>query len=349
MIDNANPVLVDKADIGREVTQAIVNKAEVVRGRIRAAYAKARAAGEMQAPIEMTSLPATFDDLNRYRALATNIGAIHDEAIRLGAIRVDQSGNAMPGTISVDDAELLRQFANTATNWADSRESLFAKQIIRSIDEATEGFGGELYRAARKMRTNYADEFENTGLVAKLMGTKGRTNERAIAAEQVFDKVIRLSPVEEMQKVRRTLLNAGPEGKQAWIDLKAKGIEYIKENALSKSQMDEAGQPLLSPDKLNKIIKGMDETGKLEALYGPKQTQQLRDLAELSSVIYTAPPGAINTSNTASAITMVLDTAATGLLTGIPAPAATAIRESLKYVKNHKIRTRITESLKGVQ
>jgi hypothetical protein len=115
------------------------------------------------------------------------------------------------------------------------------------------------------------------------------------------------------------------------------------------SQLDEAGQRLLSPDKLNRVIKTLDETGKLEALYGPKQAQQLRDLAELSSVIYTAPPGAINTSNTASAITMVLDTAATGFLTGIPAPAATAIRESMKYIKNHKVRARIDEALKGVK
>lgn len=346
LIDQAQPFNVDKADIGTAVTQAVVNKAEIKRKQISAAYKAARDAGEMLAPVDMDTLPGTFADLDRYAGVAPIIDTVRKEAKRLGAIDIDDTGSISAGSITVDDAELLRQFVNKANDWTDPRSSLFAKQIIHAIDDATENSGGKLYKEARGMRRRFADEFENTGLTSKLLGTKGKTSERQIAVEQVFDKVVRLSSVEEMNKLRSTLLTAGPEGKQAWADLKAKGLDWIKDQSLSASQMDAAGNRLLPPDKLNKAVKHLDETGKLESLYGKAQAQTLRDLAELSTVIYTAPPGAINTSNTASAIMNALDIGATYTMSGLPIPAKAVLTEAGKYLKNRKTRARVQEALK---
>jgi ABC-type Fe2+-enterobactin transport system substrate-binding protein len=77
------------------------------------------------------------------------------------------------------------------------------------------------------------------------------------------------------------------------------------------------------------------------------QAQTLRDLAELSIDIYTAPPGAINLSNTASAFQVALDSLGTWAVTGIPGPAATGLTQAVKYVKNRKTRARITAALQG--
>jgi hypothetical protein len=151
-----------------------------------------------------------------------------------------------------------------------------------------------------------------------------------------------------MNKLRSSLLKSGKEGKQAWSDLKAAGIERIKESSMSASQRDSMGNPVLSPDKLIRAIRSFDESGKLESLYGKKQAQIIRDLGEIASVIYTAPPGAINTSNTASALMVALDSLGTFAVTGVPAPVATAIKEASKYVKNKKVKARINEALKGV-
>jgi len=149
-----------------------------------------------------------------------------------------------------------------------------------------------------------------------------------------------------MNKLRRTLLKAGPDGRQAWADLKAQGIEFIKDRSLSVSQKDAAGNPLLSPDKLQKVIKALDNDGKLESLYGKKIAQQLRDLAELSTVIYTAPPGSVNFSNTASAIGNAVDTILTYGISGMPIAGRAVLKESLDYVKNRKLKARIREALK---
>ena len=346
MVDRTEPMLVEPRDIGQAVSQAIVNKAEVARRRVSAAYTKAREDGSMLEPVTLDNLATTAADVQRFEGVAPNVAPIRKEALRLGILAEDADGNLVAQAKAIDDTELLRQFVNEATDWTDKRQALMARKINAAIDAGTEGKGGETYKAARKLRQDFANEFENVGLTAQLLSTKKNTSERAIAFENVFDKIILNAPLEEMNKVRKTLISAGPDGKQAWNELKSNTSRYIINKALSTAQRDERGLPLISPDKLNSVIRSMDRAGKLEALYGKKQAQQIRDLGEIAIDIYTAPPGAINFSNTASALQVALDSVATFGLTGIPAPAVTALREASKYAKNRQVRMRVQQSLK---
>ena len=346
MFDRTEPMLVEPRDIGQAVSQAIVNKAEVARRKVSAAYTKAREDGSMLEPVTLDNLATTAADVQRFEGVAPNVAPIRKEALRLGILAEDADGNLIAQAKAIDDTELLRQFVNEATDWTDKRQALMAKKINAAIDAGTEGKGGETYKAARKLRQDFANEFENVGLTAQILSTKKNTSERAIAFENVFDKIILNAPLEEMNKVRKTLISAGPDGKQAWNELKSNTSRYIINKALSTAQRDERGLPLISPDKLNSVIRSMDRAGKLEALYGKKQAQQIRDLGEIAIDIYTAPPGAINFSNTASALQVALDSVATFGLTGIPAPAVTALREASKYAKNRQVRMRVQQSLK---
>jgi hypothetical protein len=346
MVDRTEPLLVDVRDIGKAVDRAVVNKAEVQRRAVTNAYTKAREDGSMLEPVTLDSLATAAADVQRFEGVASNVAPIRREALRLGVLAEDAEGNLIAQARSIDDTELLRQFVNQATDWTDRRQSLMAKKINSAIDAGTEGKGGESYKAARKLRENFVNEFENVGLTAKLLSTKKNTDERTIAFDDVFDKIIINAPLEEMNKVRKTLLTAGPDGKQAWNELKSNTSRFIINKALSTAQRDERGQPLISPDKLNGVIRSLDREGKLEGLYGKKQAQQIRDLGEIAIDIYTAPPGAINFSNTASALQVALDSVATFGLTGIPAPAVTALREASKYAKNRQVRMRVQQSLK---
>jgi hypothetical protein len=346
MVDRTEPLLAEPRDIGQAVSQAIVNKAEIARRKVGAAYTKAREDGSMLEPATLDNLATTAADVQRFEGVAPNVAPIRKEALRLGILAEDADGNLIAQAKAIDDTELLRQFVNEATDWTDKRQALMAKKINAAIDAGTEGKGGETYKAARKLRQDFANEFENVGLTAQILSTKKNTSERAIAFENVFDKIILNAPLEEMNKVRKTLISAGPDGKQAWNELKSNTSRYIINKALSTAQRDERGQPLISPDKLNSVIRSMDRAGKLEALYGKKQAQQIRDLGEIAIDIYTAPPGAINFSNTASALQVALDSVATFGLTGIPAPAVTALREASKYAKNRQVRMRVQQSLK---
>ena len=346
MVDSMQPITLSKPEIGLAVTTAIQNKANVAKKRIRAEYKKSEEAGETEEPVSMAPVAQILEDLDKFSGLVSIIPEFRREAQRLGAVAADETGALVPQELSINNAEILRQFVNQGTDWANPREAKFAKQLVMAIDESTEPAGGEIYRRARNLRRQYAEEFENVGLTSALLGTKGNTSERKIAVENVFDKVIRLSPVEEMNKVRSTLISAGPEGKQAWSDLKAKGIDFIKESSLTSAR-DERGNFVLSPSALHKTIKSMDQTGKLEALYGKKQAQTLRDLSEIALDIYTAPPGAINMSNTGSAMMNALDTVLTYGFAGLPIPGKQVLLEATQYVRNRQTRARVKDALAG--
>lgn len=351
LIDRADPVAIDPIQIGKAVDRALVNRVEVERRRIRSAYDRAERAGQMSAPVQLTPFAAQIDEFSSLEGLVPMVGAVRKEAVRLGALAPDESGALQVQSIPIKTAETLRQFVNKNTDWTDRRESLIGRRINSSIDAATESAGGDLYRAARRLRAQFADEFQNVGLTAKLLSTKRGTSERAIAFGDVFDKVVINSPIDELNKIRSTLLRSGNEGKQAWADMKAAGIRYIRDRATGEDKgavgRDEFGNPLISPSALNKAVLELDQDGKLQSLYGKKQAQTLRDLAELSIDIYTAPPGAINFSNTASALQVALDSLGTWAVTGIPGPAATGLTQAVKYVKNRKTRARITAALQG--
>jgi ribosome-associated translation inhibitor RaiA len=346
LIDLSVPIEREVRGIGLAVDKAVTNKAEIQRKKIQKLYQQADDLGDTAELVEMRPLVGAIEDLARFEGVAANVKPIRQEAIRLGAVALDEDGILVAQQMSIKDAELLRQFVNQATDWTDKRQALMARKINSAVDNSTEGLGGAIYKKARKERQRYANEFENVGLTAKLLANKGKTSERAIAFEDVFNKIIILSPVEEMNKMRRTLLKAGPDGKQAWADLKAQGIAYIKDKSLSLSQRDAAGNPALSPDKLQKVIKTLDDDGKLESLYGKKISQKLRDLAELATEIYTAPQGAVNYSNTASAITNAVDTVLTYGISGMPIAGRAVLKESLDYIKNRKLKARIREALK---
>jgi len=347
LIDLFEPVAVDPRQIGMGLDRALVNRVEVKRRQVRAAYDRAEEEGAMSSPVEMAPLATSLNELQALEGLVPTIPAVRREAIRLGALIPDENGNLVPQQIDLRTSETLRQFVNANTDWADRREAMVSRRINASIDSATEDVGGDAYRAARRLRSEFANEFENVGLTAKLLGTKRGTDERQVAFGDVFDKVIISSPVEEMNKLRGTLLRSGSEGKQAWADLKSAGIRFIKDSSLSPSQRDSSGNPLLSPDKLQRTVRTLDQDGKLQALYGKRQAQVLRDLADIATDIYTAPPGAVNHSNTASALSIALDTIGTAALTGMPAPALTALKELAKYVRNRKTRARIEAALRG--
>lgn len=339
-----NPQTVDVRELGRAIDAATRNKASNAMNRVRAAYRRADEQGETMEPVQMDPVVNGLQAIQRYEGVAPVASSIRREAVRLGVVN-DVDGQLQPGRVPIRDAELFRQFINDATDWGNRRESMVARQVISAIDDATENVGGANYRAARGLRRQYAQEFENVGLTRKILGTKRGTDERQIAYDDVFDRVVLSSSLEEMNKMRRTLISGGRDGKQAWNDVKSRTIQHIKESALSQSQTDSKGNPIISVDKLNKTIANLDRDGKLDSMFGKRQAQVIRDLGDMSRVIYTAPPGAINLSNTASALQVALDSVVTFGLTGIPAPAATALREAAKYVKDRKLQQRIKEHL----
>lgn len=343
--DVSGPIRTELRDIGQAVDSALMTRQKSMKAKVNRLYKQAREAGELEQSISLNTVPDMLADIQRFEGVAANAGAIRQEALRLGVI--DQDMNPLP--VTLENAELFRSFVNKASDITDPQQSRIRKIALSAVDDATENAGGDIFKRARRSRAEMGRELENVGLTKRLLSTKKGTDERAIAYEDVFKKVILDSPIEEINKLRGTLLKAGDEGKQAWADLKAQGIEYMKNNALNVSQMDERGNAIFSPDKFNRVVKSMDDKGKLDKIYGKRNAQAIRDIADLSKDIFTAPPGSVNHSNTASALQVALDSLGTFTLTGIQAPIASALREGTRFVQNAKKRKQIRESLNYLQ
>lgn len=350
LVDLSNPQFLDNRAMGGAVDRALINRANTVIKRASDAYKAADEAGELEAPVQMDGLAQALRNVDDMRYSSTDMDsvltAIERVSQRTGALATDADGVLQPGRITLRQAETLRQYVNDAIDWTDKRQARVGRQIKEGIDQATEGAGGEAYAKARRAFRDKVTELENAAITRKLLNTKRNSDERNIALEDVYDAVIVRSSVDEMNKLRGSLLKAGEDGKQAWANLKAKAIEEIKESGLSQ-QTDERGNRIMTAASLNKAIQRFDQDGKLDALYGKKQAQIIRDLGDIARDIYTAPPGAVNFSNTASALRVALDSMATFGVTGIPAPAATALKEATKYMRDRQTRNRVREALES--
>ncbi len=335
----------DAEGVGGAVIEALDAKAQRKKTEIREAYDEARTAGELE---ELVDAAPLVRYLEKNRASARNAGVLgtaEDELVRLGAATRGEDGQLVPGRITINDAEELRKTIGTGGK-KDATNSSFAGQMRRIIDNATEGAGGELYKSARKLYADYAGEFSNQGVIRDITSLKKNTTDRTVAAERVFRRAVLSGSAEDLRRLQRSLLDAGDDGRQAWRELQGQAITHLREGAARNVARDIRGNEIMSPAGLDKAVKQLDTDGKLEQLFGTKGAEQLRDLNDLVKDIHTAPPGSVNTSNTASVVgKMLADMAASGAVTGIPVPLLTMGRAAREAIRNRKTRKQVREAV----
>lgn len=349
--DNASPSTLEPRAIASGAVSALDERRAARKQKVADYYADAEEAGALAAPIDMAPISRAVSQGDAMQSVAPNAKAIKDEAVRLGALVPDENGKLVPQRITIGQAEKLRQFVNYATDYYTPREKRVATEWIKGIEraldsgESVNGEANKLYRRARSERKRFAQEFEEVPIVRSLLDNKRGTSERVVPLDKLFNRTILNGSVEEINKLRGSLLQSGEDGKQAWMNLKAQTIEHIKEKGFSRTQ-DSAGNPVVTPNQLSKVIDGLDKSGKLESLFGRKQAQQLRDLSDSAQYIFTAPPNAVNHSNTGAILLAALDSfLSVGI--GMPAPVATLGRAAAAEAKRRKVRSGVTRALEG--
>lgn len=337
----------DLRSVGRIVDKAVVNKAKASKAKVRAAYKDAEKAGEMEQPIEVPTLVAHLNDAVPEIATAPVLDTAIKKALQLGIATRADDGSLIPQAAPLKNVEAFRQAMNRAADPMDAPNMRQITIMKGLVDDSTETAGGDVYRNARRLRKLYADEFENRAVISQLLRTKKGTNDRAVAFEDVFKKTIIDGSLDDVRNLRKTLQTAGSEGQQAWKELQGQTMAQLRDAAYGNSARDERGNPILSAAALDRRVKSLDADGKLDFIFGKKGAEQIRTLNDLAKVIFTAPPGSVNTSNTASALRVALDAFATGTLTGIPAPAVTALRAVAGKIKDRKLAKRVKDALQG--
>jgi hypothetical protein len=341
-VDDTGAQLRDLPSVGDAVTGALRARAVADKNKTRAAYKAAEKAGEMEAPVTLAE-PVRFLNENAPDAVVAPIlDAMKARAIRLGVATVDESGELIAQPVPLKTAELWRRAISNATD-AEPTNIRFAAEAKRLIDQSTDGLGGDLYRQARQLRRQYAEHYENFGLARDLLNTKRGTNDARIAAEDVFRRSVLTSSMADVRQLGR-LLKTSEQGRQAWSEVQGAAVRYIQEQATKNVSRDVRGNEIVSPKGLNDAVNTLDRAGKLDYLFGKKGAEQVRAINDLAKYVYTAPPGAVNTSNTASVILAALDMATSGVA-GMPLPVMSGIRILTTHVRDRQIQKRIREAL----
>lgn len=316
---------------GEIVNKALAGKAAKAKGEINAAYEKARAAGETQAPVDITPLRQYVES---HQPEAINAPIISSVDSKLKAI-------AKGNTTSVNDLEEMRKMVN-ALSGKDATNAHFGKELKGVIDQIGEGAGGEAYQYARSLRREYAKEFENVGVIDKLMSSKPGTTDRRVAFEDVFDHSVLKGSLDDVRAVRRTLQTAGPEGMQAWRELQGQTIKHLQDQMTKNIATDQRGNRVVSAAQLNRVVTELDKDGKLDLIFGKKGAGQIRDVRDVAIDVNTFPLGSVNTSNTGSVVMEALATAAVGRL---PTAFGKAIAGVKQYRENAATKRKVIEAL----
>lgn len=354
--------------LGEFVQDVLKQRHTKDKNKVRALYSEARKSPEGKLPAPASTVVKMLDPdgdeiktsvveyLNsRPEGLATSTvaDAAKRHGVKLGILTRDKDGTykATPNTKVNDLQDLRVEISEALPQMASDVQIREATILKKLIDATVEPQAGPLFKRAQKAREKLFTDYVRNGLASKLIGTKRGTNDRAIAVEDVLNKVV-LQPatsLEDMRHIRRLLMTktGGKEGAgaQAWKDIQGATLNHIKEKAKLMAA-DERQNRLMSANKLNQEIERLDKSGKLDFIFGQKGADQIRTINEVAQRMSLAPPGAINWSNTATVLAGLLDvTLSAG--TGIPAPIASGLNLIKTQIKDAKLQAKIKEHLGG--
>jgi hypothetical protein len=332
--------------VGVAVDKALRDQMAKDKADVRAAYKAAEHAGELEAPVTMDALISHLNDAAPESVTAPLISTARSVAIKLG-IAADQDGILVAQPVPLKTAERFRQAVSRNTDFEPTnvRQATIIKGLV---DEQTANLGGGLYKQARAKRARMAQNYEDIGVIDRLVTSRRGSTDRRVALEDVFENSILRASLDDVRQVRRVLQRSGEPGQQAWKELQSATARYLQDEMTKNVATDSAGRRVVSAAALDKAVRALDADGRLDFVFGKQGAQQLRDLRDLAQYVKTVPPeAAINTSNTAATLMGVFaDTGVSGMA-GAPLPLVTMVRGVRQYVQDRALRRRIEEALRN--
>lgn len=342
-VDMTGAETADLRSVGTAVDQAIRSRAARDKTKIRTLYKEAEKAGELEQPVTLDGVVQHINDNWPDVATAPLLKTAKDWAIKLGIATEDANGNLTAAPVTLKRAETFRQAINRNTDM-EATNIRQASILKGAVDQATDGLGGNLYKQARTARAKFAADYENVGLIKDLVGMKRTSADRVVALENVFDRSIKTGSLDDVRQLRRILQTEGESGQQAWKELQGATVRYIQDQAFGGATRDVRGNPVVSAAALERTVASLDKSGKLDFIFGKKGAEQIRLINDVAKDVATAPPGAVNTSNTAGVLLAAMDMALSGSA-GMPLPVMSGLRMLIKNVKDRKLRARIQQAL----
>ena len=327
---------IERGELGQRLNDVVNTEKKARYDKVQQAYTAADTAGE-------TLQQVPYKDITTYISDKRPTVVEQNPILKQVKEELEHNDPNKTGSISLRQMEDIRQLINSEVEPGTSN-GFHGKKIREDIDKITKGQGGQLYQEARSLNHQYMKEFEETPSVRNITALKKNTTERNVPLETLAEKTMLSGPRSHVVEVFKTLENAGPEGQAMINELRGIVAEQIKSEATKSTQLDVNGNPVVSPAKLDAIIKKLDKSGKLELIFGKDAAERYRTLNDVSKDIYTVPQGSVNTSNTAATVKGYLaDIGTSYALSGVPAPIAHIVGMGKNEVVKRRDLNRINE------
>jgi hypothetical protein len=324
--------------VGQIVDAALVKQAKEAMGKVNSAYQAARASGDTKALVRYEPIVSYIEEQGPTvkEKLAPILGAVEDQLRKN-----DPSGL---GVISIDALEDIYQFIGKNAQ-EGTPNAVQARSLKNLINQSTEGAGGDLYKKARQMRVQYARQFEDASAVDKLLRNKPGSTDRAVAFEDVFKHSILNGSFDDTRNIAVLLKKGGEQGQQAWRELQGQTLDYIRDQATKNIQRDANGRPIPSAAAMNNIVKNLDADGKLDYIFGKKGAEEIRNLRDVITDVYSPVQGTVNYSNTTSTLLNALQNINKTPLSKVPGVGA-ATKYFEESAQQKSLKKMVEESLK---
>jgi hypothetical protein len=303
-------------------------------------YKLAQDAGETAQPVSYKSITDLIQKETQGRPTkkAQNpLYAIVEEELKAN----DPKGT---GQIPINSMEDIRKLINEEADPTKKGSIRLSKLLRKEIDASTENAGGDLYKQARAKNAAFEADFTDQGIIRDINRLKRGTTDRVVPLESLADKLIYKGTGEDVKAVFTLLEKMGPEGQQIAKELRGYTADKIMKESTKGVGRDINGKPYVSTAALDKEIKALDKSGKLDFLFGSKQAERFRTINDFTKDLQTVPQGTVNTSGTTSTLLSALtEMAASSALTGVPAPIATIANYGYKQYQGGKKAKKVQE------
>lgn len=229
------------------------------------------------------SLFLTIDDLKDSPAADQITGAATRRLTKLGML--DKDGNLTSNTLTVKQAEGLRQFIN------QQPYSYGKSQIVKAIDQdVLHGAGADAFSGARSEAARRFQMLDNP-TTQKALNTLGELGQGKTAQNFIQQQVIN-APEQDVHTLLATI-DKSPSAKAARDAIASGVMQHLESKAVNPL----SGQ--MSGANFQKAINSIGDA-KLDAILGADKAQQVRSLSRaMLDATYQPPYSAVNNSNTA--------------------------------------------------
>lgn len=333
---------IERGQLGQELNDVVANYQKNRYQEVKDKYTEADTAGETLQQVPYKAVTDYIDNIKTKRPTQ------YDQNPILKMVKEDLKANDPNGTgaINLRQYEDIKQLINAETEYGTSN-GFHGGKIRSAIDEVTKDAGGQLYKEARALNSNYMKQFEENPAIREITAIKKGTTERKVAVEDLVENSMLKGPRSRVEELFKTLDEAGPEGQAMINELRGVVAEQIRNESIKGVSRDINGNPIVSPTGMNNMIQKLDKSGKLDLIFGKVGAERYRTLNDVTKDVKTVPEGSVNYSGTAAgfknlAAQIATDTA-TSALAGFPAPVTTVGTMLYKNRKNKQELNKISE------